>query len=242
MKYIMSIGILFLLASCNTKYNIIDTGVVNGKFNGNMYEYLQSNHYDWDSTLLMIQQANLVDLFEGKRVGYEKITFFGPTNHSIRRYMLDNSIERVADMDEEFCYDMIMRCVVKGKYMRKDIPFGKPAVNEAEGDDGYEPDDEWTDPDDEGTEEPGDDGEADGEGSDKYQGTGGIVFTGEMGNHFWIYSFQESYNDVAGVGAIVLYVVSLDNGGKKIDIASTDIEPTNGVVHSLHYNFTLEDL
>ena len=25
--------------------------------------------------------SDLVDLFEGKRAGYEKITFFGPTNH-----------------------------------------------------------------------------------------------------------------------------------------------------------------
>ena len=88
---VFSVVVLFLF-SCNTKYNIIDTGLANGKFAGNMYEYLQSNHYDWDSTVLMIKKADLVDLFEGKRAGYEKITFFGPTNHSIRKYMLDNGI------------------------------------------------------------------------------------------------------------------------------------------------------
>lgn len=222
MKYIVFIGILFLLASCNTKYNIIDTGLVNGKFDGNMYEYLQSNSYDWDSTRLMIEKADLVDLFEGKRTGYEQITFFGPTNHSIRRYMLDNKITSIAEMDKDFCYEMIMKCVVKGKHMRDDIPSGKPAVNETEYND-------WNE------DEPG-------EESDKYQGTGGVIFTGETGNRFWTYSFQESYNQVAGVGAIVLYIVSLETGGTKIDVASTDIEPTNGVVHSLHYNFTLGDL
>lgn len=239
MKYIVFIGILFLLASCNTKFNIIDTGFVNGKFDGNMYEYLQSNSYDWDSTRLMIEKADLVDLFEGKRTGYEQITFFGPTNHSIRRYMLDNKITSIAEMDKDFCYEMIMKCVVKGKHMRDDIPSGKPAVNET--DDNDWSDDDWTD-DNEEDNDWNEDEEEPGEGSDKYQGTGGVVFTGETGNRFWIYSFQESYNQVAGVGAIVLYIVSLETGGTKIDVASTDIEPTNGVVHSLHYNFTLGDL
>jgi putative lipoprotein len=214
-------AIFFLLMSCNTKYNIIDTGLANGKFDGNMYEYLQSNSYDWDSTCLMIERANLVDLFEGKREGFEQITFFGPTNHSIRRYMLDNEIASIMEMDEEFCHEMIMRCVVKGKYMRDDIPFGKNTASENSGEDGY------------------DDGS---DNADENQGTGGTVLKGAMGNRFWIYSFKESYNDVAGVGAVVLYIKSLETGGTMIDVASTDIEPTNGVVHSLHYNFTLGDL
>ncbi len=238
MKYVVFVIIVFLLASCNTKYNIIDTGLVNGKFDGNMYEYLKSNRYDWDSTRLMIEKADLVDLFEGKREGYEQITFFGPTNHSIRRYLLENGMTGIADMDEELCYEMIMKCVVKGKHMRDDIPRGKKiALNEDDdmGEDWNDDMDGDFDDEENGEEEnPGDDGS-------KYQGTGGIVFTGGMGNRFWIYSFQESYNEVAGVGAVVLYIVNLDSG-KKIDIASTNIEPTNGVVHSLHYNFTLGEM
>ena len=69
-----------------------------------------------------------------------------------------------------------------------------------------------------------------------------MIFTGEMGNRFWIYYFQESYEKVPGVGAVVLYIVSLETGGTQIDVASTNIEPTNGVVHSLHYNFVLGNL
>lgn len=227
MKYILFMTIFFLLVSCNTKYNIIETGLANGKFDGNMYEYLLSNRYNWDSTRLMIERANLVDLFEGKRDGFEQITFFGPTNHSIRRYMLDEGISSIAEMDEEFCYEMIMRCVVKGKYMRDDIPFGKNTASEDDGDDDF---DEYYEYDDEG------------DHTDENQGTGGTVLMGALGNRFWIYSFRESYNDVAGVGAVVLYIKSLETGGTMIDVASTNIEPTNGVVHSLHYNFTLGDL
>lgn len=248
MKYIIFMAIFFLLMSCNTKYNIIDTGLANGKFDGNMYEYLQSSSYDWDSTRLMIERANLVDLFEGKRAGYEEITFFGPTNHSIRRYMLEKGISSIAEMDEEFCYKMIMECVVKGKHMRDDIPRGKDTgresdISDGDGDygDGDLGDGDWGDDSGEG----GNEGETEEPqpevNPDEYMGTDGIVFTSAIGSRFWIYSYRESYNDVAGVGAVVLYIRALNNKGKKIDIASTNIEPTNGVVHSLHYTFTLGD-
>ncbi|MBC5622044.1 MULTISPECIES: hypothetical protein [Butyricimonas] len=242
MKCIISIVGLFLLISCNTKYNMIETGLVNGKFDGNMYEYLQSNHYDWDSTRLMVERANLVDLFEGKRAGYEQITFFGPTNHSIRRYMLQKGYSSVAEIEVDTCYKMIMECVVKGKHMRDDIPLGKEIAQENTDDSGDNWDDsgdDWEYPD--GDMGDGGDENTEDENPDQYKGTGGTVFTGEMGNRFWIYSFQDSYNEVAGVGAIVLFIKALDNRGKHIDIASTNIEPTNGVVHSLHYNFTLGD-
>lgn len=245
MKYIIFMAIFFLLMSCNTKYNIIDTGVANGKFDGNMYEYLQSNSYDWDSTRLMIEKANLVDLFEGKRAGYEQITFFGPTNHSIRRYMIKEGISSVAEMDEEFCYKAIMECVVKGKHMRDDIPRGKDTGRESDvvdDEDDYYGDGDYDDGD-YGDGDFGDEGETEEPqptvNPDEYIGTDGVVFTSEAGSRFWIYSFQESYNDVAGVGAVVLFIRALDNKGNKIDVASTNIEPTNGVVHSLHYNFTL---
>ncbi len=250
MRGILILVIVLVLMSCNTKYNIIDTGLANGKFDGNMYEYFQAHRYDWDSTRLMIEKANLVDLFDGKRAGYEQITFFGPTNHSIRRYMLDNELTRVDEMDEEFCYEIIMKCVVKGKYMRDDIPRGKPAVRDDSGDDDWDDEDwsenntgegdHWEDDNTGDDENPGEDDPVE----DPYtgQGTGGIVLKGGMDNSFWIYSFQEAYEEVPETGAIVLFIVSLETGGTQIDVASTNIEPTNGVVHSLHYNFSLGEL
>lgn len=127
MKNIIYILILFLVSSCNTKYNVIDTGIANGYYDGTMYEYFHSNSYDWDSTILMIDRAGLTDLFEGHREGYEKITFFGPTNHSIRLWMLQNNYNSVDKIPTEVCYQMIMRSVVKGVYMRDDIARGKTA-------------------------------------------------------------------------------------------------------------------
>lgn len=61
------------------------------------------------------------------------------------------------------------------------------------------------------------------------------------GNKIWAYTFRGAYQDVSDVGAVTLYVTSID-GKIDIPIASTDIEPINGVVHSLGYSFTLGEM
>lgn len=124
MKHIIYLFFLFLLFSCETKYNNIDTGIANGNHNCNMMEYFATDSYDWDSTVLMIRRAGLEDVFEGKREGYEHITFFGPTNHSIRLWMLENDYKTVNSIPTDICHDMIMRSVVTGLWMRDDFPRG----------------------------------------------------------------------------------------------------------------------
>ena len=204
MKYFIFICLLVLAASCNTKYNNIDTGLANGDCTDmTMYEYFFLNPYDWDSTILMIDRAGLTDLFEGKREGYETITFFGPTNHSIRLWMLENHYKTVANIPVEICYDMIMRSVVKGYYLRDDILPGRS-----------------------GTTIPGE---------------GGAIFTGGIGNRFWIYSLKDAYQGVPEGGAKYLYIESLSSR-LKINVASTNILTGNGVVHSLHYQYLLGTL
>lgn len=203
MKYFILVITLFLVASCNTKYNNIDTGIAHNWAGGSMYEYFHSNSYDWDSTILMIDRAGLTDLFEGHREGFEKITFFGPTNHSIRLWMLMNNYKTVNAIPTEICYEMIMRSVVKGLYLRDDIKRGRSAAG--------------------------------------IPGEGGQIMVGAFGNQFWIYSFQETYQNVPESGAVVLYIESLSSQ-LKIDIASTNIITDNGVVHSLHYPYRLGTL
>ena len=100
-KYIVIIMVILSLGACETNYGTINTGLADGNFDGSMYEYFQAHHYDWDSLVLMIDRAGLKDVFTGERAGYEKITFFGPTNNTI-----------------------VMEHVVKGVYMRDDIPEG----------------------------------------------------------------------------------------------------------------------
>ena len=191
--WIIGIVLLFIGTSC-TKNEFVKTGVSNGRFDGSMLEYMEAHSYDWDST-------GLESLFDGD----EKITFFGPTNFSILRYMLENDIERVQDMDVDFCRSTLLRHVMSGKMMRSDFKHGVAAT-----------------------------------GSD-LKGEGGDTYTMMGGNVIWAYTFKEEYNKVAGMGPLLLHVTSLD-GHKKIEIASGDIEPDNGVVHSLAYNFTLGEM
>lgn len=205
MKYIISILILTICISCETKYNIIDTGLANGRHDCSMYEYFKNDKQNWDSLRLMIERADLVDLFEGQREGYEEITFFGPVNYSVIRWMLKNNYNSIQDIPVDLCEEMVMRHIVKGKYMRDDIAAGTA-----------------------------------GTGSDP--GEGGQFMTGEIGNTFWIYSFRTSYNGVANAGAVLLYIVSQTGQKQKIDVASTNIEPNGGVIHSLSNYYELGTL
>ena len=204
MKNIVLFLALFTLFSCETKYNYIDTGLANGRFDGTMYDYLHSSAYDWDSTLLLVERAGLQDLFEGKQEGYEKITFFGPTNLSIIRWMIEKNYNTIQDVPESVCKELILRHVVAGTHYRDDIPRGEQILGQT-------------------------------------QGEGGVVFTSAFGTRFWIYSFRDTYQDIPDVGPVLLYIFSLDTHAA-IDVASTNIETDNGVVHSLNYSYTLGQL
>lgn len=199
--WIVGMVLLVMVASC-TKDDFHKTGISNGRFDGSMLEYMKAHHYDWDSTVLMVEQAGLESLFDGD----EQITFFGPTNLSILRYMLRNDIKRVKDMTPEFCRETLLRHVMKGKMMRTEFPYGT--------------------------------------GSDKageVVGTDGGFYTMMGGNRIWAYTRKGEYNGVKEAGALLLHISSIAKN-KKIEIASGDIEPDNGVVHSLSYQFTLDEM
>ena len=55
-KYIIILLFVFPLFSCGTKYNYLDTGVSDPHFEGDMYAYLQSNSYNWDSIVKIIDR------------------------------------------------------------------------------------------------------------------------------------------------------------------------------------------
>ena len=133
MRNIGIILVLLSLFSCETKYNYIDSGLANGRFDGTMYDYLHSNSYDWDSTLLLVERAGLEDLFQGKQVGYEKITFFGPTNLSILRWMIEQGYNAIREIPEATCRELILRHVVAGIHWRDDIPRGEQILGETQG-------------------------------------------------------------------------------------------------------------
>ena len=200
-KILLAISIVLTIVSCTTDYNMNNTGLANGKF-----DYFHSDSYNWDSLIIMIDRAGLQDLFNGEVEGYEEITFWGPTNNSIRRWMLEGGTgvpKRLKDLSPEECRKYVMAHVVKGKTMLNDIPRGTINMGSV---------------------------------------SGGMTMYGEDNkNEMWVYTEQLPYNGVIDVGAVIIKIRSMRTL-VDIDIASCNIEPTTGVVHSLHPNYTLGEL
>lgn len=202
-------GLILLLAvSCNTKYNYIDTGISNGVFEGSMLDYLRSDHYNWDSVVVLIERAELEPLFEGKDADYEQITFFGPTNHSIRNWLMDDTVYRradtvyttIRDIPVDTCRIMVLRHVVKGRYLTIDVPKGSIGTNEGEGQ------------------------------------KDGMYMNALGGNELWLYTVQSPYYGVEGAGPLTLYLMSMDFSAS-VPLACPDIQCDNGVVCSLDYSY-----
>lgn len=57
---LISLFAVLLLAGCDNNY--IDTGLADGDHDCSMYDYLLSDHSNWDSLVLVIQRADLVEL------------------------------------------------------------------------------------------------------------------------------------------------------------------------------------
>lgn len=191
------LGIIFMSAAC-TKENFIDTGKASGVYDGSVMEYLRSHTQDWDSTVAVIEWAGLTDLFEGNDSEYPEITFFGPTNLSVMRYMYNKNIERVKDVEPEVWREMLLKHVIKGKFMKSDFSKG-----------------------------------------DRTEG--GDVFATLGVNQLRVYYQTSPYGEVPDAGPVSLYIDPV--GGYSVtQIASADIEPKNGAVHSLVYSFTFGDL
>lgn len=133
------VGFVVATGAC-TKDNFVKTGLHNGRFDGSLLEYLKApgHSYNWDSTARLVEQAGpeMVRLFEGKDPEHPEITFLGPTNHSIRRYMLFEGYERIADMDPGECEMLLLNCIIDGKIYRDDVPRGKYDEEEALPDEG----------------------------------------------------------------------------------------------------------
>lgn len=216
MKQVIFLGIVLSMFVGCTKYNQIDTGICKAEFPGNMYEYFQSDSYNWDSLLVMIDYTGLEKYFTGEEPAYEEITFFGPTNHSIRRWLYslrtnmndmglpDSTKVKIMLQDKETCRDLILSHIIKGKRLAADFKEG--TANDE---------------------------------------TSGEMVTGANGKQFRVFAFRETFQNVPGAGALVLYAIGHNQWGTTqyvLPIASSDIQPTNGVVHSMAYSFTLGEL
>ena len=110
-KLLVTMIVLLALGGCSTNWNFENTGLAKEHFDGNMYEYLKSDSYNWDSIRLIIERAELVPLFEGE----DPITFIGPTNHSVRKWMNNKFITSINDIDKDDCIKIVKDHLFAGK-------------------------------------------------------------------------------------------------------------------------------
>lgn len=209
-KYIIILLFVFPLFSCGTKYNYLDTGVSDPHFEGDMYAYLQSKSYNWDSIVKIIDRARLQDVFR-----HDDITFMGLTNHSIRQWLIQGGkgyeagYRQVADIPEAMCRAIVLSLVIDGGMLRDDIE--RIELNE----------------------------------KGEYIGGGRICRT-RYGNYVWLWTKQEPYMGVDGLGPVSLHMTTLEADQKTQVatnmVASGDIQPYNGVVHALEYSYHLDNI
>lgn len=125
--YIISIFMICsLLVACEPVDRGVDTGISNGKHDCSMYDYFLKDSKNWSLLVEMINHAGLQSLFKGTDSNYSNITFWGPTNMSIQRYLWNNNMKSVTEMDAEFCKKVIMMHVVKEVYMKEAFNFRIP--------------------------------------------------------------------------------------------------------------------
>ena len=82
-----------------------------------MWEYFKTDPYNWDSLRVMAERADLVSVFQGTSSYGKDITFFGITNHSIRRYLYANGLKSVADIPVADCKTFILNSILPKRIM-----------------------------------------------------------------------------------------------------------------------------
>lgn len=192
-RIVFILGIFISITGCSTNWNFENTGLAEEHFDGNMYEYLKSDSYNWDSIRLIIERAELIPLFEGD----EALTFIGPTNHSVRKWMNKQGISSIEKIEKDVCVKMVKDHLFAGRILRDDIAWGQPKTQEA-----------------------------------------GKIYTALSGKEIWMCVLRDNYGSVIEGGAKVIYL----RGNVATDVASSNIQPTNGIVHSLNYNYVFGSL
>ena len=123
------IGLLLAFGACNDNY-YHDSGVANGKHDCTMWEYFQTDHENWDSTMILIEHAGLKDVFDGTNPGYKEITFFGVTNLSINQFLFKTTDDkreplynRIEDIPADLCREMLLSHIAAGKMMKTGFEY-----------------------------------------------------------------------------------------------------------------------
>lgn len=193
-----------LLSACKKNY-YVDTGIANPKYNGTIYDYLVKNPYLFDTVAYIVEKAGLKETLQN-----DSITFFSPTDESIGIAMNELNSYRYMMVEDSVRLGDIPGSVWK-KFIERYILPGKYKADRF--------------------------ARIDPVNFYAYPGINYVMKNGYILNIGLIY---QDYNGVEAVGARVLLLTDITfdpvtflNNPSSV-VASSDIQPTNGVMHALN--------
>lgn len=214
-KILLVLSLAFLaLTSCKKYY--VETGIHEAKYDGNILQYLQDKKPFFDSTLMVINLAGMNDV-----ISKENITFFAPPSSSIfksikrlnaylRTYGKD-TVSQLSQIKPQVWKNVLSQYIFKGSNRLKDYPQRDTLSYLA------------------------------------YPGQGYTSYGNRTMNIGVIFNDAVVYNDkgaeisrvaYAGYRQLFLaYIPDLSNPQAFLmnaPIATSDIQPTNGVLHVLN--------
>lgn len=204
LMFMVALAVATCLVSCKKDY-YFDTGIHQAKYNGTIMQYLQSNKAMFDTTVQVINLAEMVEILDK-----EEVTFFAPTSSSIvksvrhlNRFLSlkgSDTVKNLSQIKPSVWRKLLSQYIFKGKNLLKDYPQLDTLAYTA------------------------------------YPGQAYASYDGAIMNIGVI------YRDAGGVkytGARQLCLSYIADRTKptqsliNIPVASSDIQPTNGVIHVL---------
>lgn len=208
---IMKMRILLLAAtmvmvslSC-TKY-YFDTGIHEAKYDGSIWDYMESKKPYFDSTMMVIELAGMKNVFQN-----ENITFFAPPGgtifravHNLNQYLKFNgkdTVSKLEQIDSEVWKNTLSEYIFKGTNLLKDYPQ-RDTLN--------------------------------------FLAFPGQNYTSYGGRIMNIGVIYQDAGGVTGAGYRQLFLAYIpdfsnpQNGLTNTPVATSDIQPRNGVIHALN--------
>lgn len=123
---------LLIISACKKDDYYIDGGLANAHFNGDMVEYLESKPMEFDSLVQIIKLAGLEET-----IRKDELTFFAPRDENIKDligaldrggvnsqlyYLGRDTIKTLADVDSAIWRKYLERYLFKGKNLLMDYP------------------------------------------------------------------------------------------------------------------------
>jgi len=205
-KIIIFLMITTLITSISCTKYYFDSGVHEAKYDGTVWDYMESRKPYFDSTMTVIELAGMKNVFEN-----ENITFFAPPGgtifravHGLNQYLKFHGKDTVSQLNQispEVWKSTLSDYVFKGSNLLKDYPQ-RDTVNFL-----------------------------------AFPGQNYTSYSGRIMNIGVIY---QDAGGVTGAGYRQLFLAYIpdfsnpQNGLTNIPIATSDIQPRNGVIHALN--------